>query len=239
MKTALVALLLSAAAHAAELPPGADIYILGELHDNPAHHVQQAEWVSTLSPAAVAFEMLTPSQAALITPYTARDADTLGPLLAWEDSGWPSIEMYAPVMSASDAVIVGVAGDPPDLTAYDLDIPLSEEEQATRQALQQDVHCGMLPDDILPGFVARQREKDAQFAELTLRAYDQYGGPVVLITGNGHARTDWGVPAAIARVRPDLRVVSAIQGEGGATPPGDLTVQATAPERDDPCAVFR
>jgi len=41
----------------------ADVALLGEIHDNPEHHVRQAEAIASLAPSAVVFEMLTPEQA--------------------------------------------------------------------------------------------------------------------------------------------------------------------------------
>ena len=37
---------------------GADIVVLGEIHDNPRHHEIQAEIVQALQPAAIVFEMI-------------------------------------------------------------------------------------------------------------------------------------------------------------------------------------
>ncbi|WP_299838285.1 ChaN family lipoprotein [uncultured Jannaschia sp.] len=219
--------------------PPADIYVIGEIHDNPVHHAVQANLVARLDPEAVVFEMLSDEQAARIEPDTPRDAATLGPLLDWAESGWPDIALYAPIMAASDAVILGAAGAAGDLSVYDLDVALPVEEQAARERLQAEAHCGALPEDMLPDFVARQRATDAQFAARTLAALDAHGAPVVLIAGNGHARTDWGVPAAIARVRPELGVVAVVQGEGDPTVPGDLVLQATPQDRGDPCDAFR
>ena len=42
----------------------ARIVILGEIHDDPAHHANQARAVSALHPRALVFEMLTPAQVA-------------------------------------------------------------------------------------------------------------------------------------------------------------------------------
>lgn len=238
----LLALMLAGAGWAEEVSlPEADIYVLGERHDNPDHHRVQADLVARIAPRAVVFEMLTPEQAERIRVGAPRDAATLGSLLDWGASDWPNIAFYAPIMAATTAPILGAAGAAGDLSAYALDEPLSEAEQAVREALQAEAHCGMLPPDVLPYFVASQRATDAQFAARTLAALDSHGAPVVLITGNGHARTDWGVPAAIARVRPDLRVVSVVQGEGvpGDTPPGDIVLNSAAPVRADPCAAFR
>ena len=235
---AAVILLIANAAGAQDLPP-ADIYVLGEIHDNPAHHAMQADLVAQLRPSAIVFEMLSEDQAERIGPETPRDAATLGPLLDWAESGWPDISLYAPIMAVSDAPILGAAGAPGDLSAYGLDAPLPPEEQAAREELQAESHCGALPEDVLPDFVARQRAVDAQFAARTLDALEAYGAPVVLIAGNGHARTDWGVPAAIARVRPDTKVVAVVQGEGDPTVPGDVVLQAEAQDRGDPCDAFR
>ncbi|WGH80020.1 ChaN family lipoprotein [Jannaschia ovalis] len=240
---ALVALALAGAAGAQTLPelPPAEIYVIGEQHDNPTHHKMQAALVTRIAPTAVVFEMLDADQAARITPGVTRDAATLGPLLDWAESGWPDIAYYAPIMAATDAPILGAAGPADDLSGYGLDAALPDDQQAAREALQAASHCGALPEEILPDFVARQRALDAQFADRTLAALDRYGAPVVLITGNGHARADWGVPAAIARVRPEVAVVTILQGEDGIVPPGggDLVLDADAPARGDPCDAFR
>ncbi|MEM7642843.1 MAG: ChaN family lipoprotein [Pseudomonadota bacterium] len=231
--------LLAGMASAADLPP-ADIYILGERHDNPTHHETQARLVAQIEPAAIVFEMLTGEQADRIDPTIPRDPQVLEQLLDWSDMGWPDIAMYAPIMADPETPIVGAAGSAGDLSAYGLDEPLPPAQQAARERLQADAHCGALPENILPDFVARQREMDAQFAARTLDALDEYGGPVVLIAGNGHARNDWGVPTAIARVRPDVTVIAVVQGEEGWVPPGgDLVIDAPAPARDDPCDAFR
>lgn len=237
-RTFAVFSLISWSAGAQSVPP-ADIYVLGEIHDNPTHHAEQARLVAEIGPTAVVFEQLSDEQADRIDADTPRDPQVLDRLLDWSESGWPDIAFYVPIIAASDAIILGAAGAPGDLSAYGLDTALPPDQQAAREQLQADAHCGALPEALLPRFVARQRATDAQFAARTVAAFDAHGGPVVLITGNGHARTDWGVPAAIARVRPDLRVVSVVQSEGEDTVPGDLTLQATAPARDDPCAAFR
>ncbi|WP_299816512.1 ChaN family lipoprotein [uncultured Jannaschia sp.] len=229
---------IAGTAGAQDLPP-ADIYVLGEIHDNPAHHAVQADLVAQLGPAAILFEMLSDEQAVRIGPDTPRDAATLGPLLDWAESGWPDIAFYAPIMAASDAPILGAAGEAGDLSVYGLAAALPPEEQEARERLQAEAHCGALPEEMLPDFVARQRAIDAQFAARTLAALDAHGAPVVLIAGNGHARTDWGVPAAIARVRPDLAVVAVVQGEGDPTVPGDVVLQAEPQVRGDPCDAFR
>ena len=64
---------------------------------------------------------------------------------------------------------------------------------------------------------------------------------VVVITGNGHARRDRGIPAMLALAAPGLTIVSLGQMEGTAPPdaPFDLVIVTDAPERGDPCLAFR
>jgi uncharacterized iron-regulated protein len=119
--------------------------------------------------------------------------------------------------------------------------PLPQEQQHAREELQQTAHCNAMPPEMLPAMVDLQRLRDAVLARETLRALDETGGPVVLITGNGHARRDWGVPAYIAVLRPDLEVLSIGQQEDGAGTPGgfDALLSAPAVDRPDPCEAFR
>lgn len=242
----------------AEIPQAArdaQIVILGEQHDNPDHHVRQAAWVAALNPRAMVFEMLTSEQ----IPDAAAQWETqaeLDALLGWTGSGWPSFDMYFPIFAAApDAVLYG-AGVPraalrsalekplsahPLAADYALDQPADPAEQAKREQLQADAHCGALPEEMLPMMVDAQRLRDVTLADAALTALEQGGGPVVVITGNGHARADWGVPAFIARANPDVRVFSLAQGEDGAAVQGafSATLDAPAPERGDPCAAFR
>ncbi|ROU01029.1 ChaN family lipoprotein [Histidinibacterium lentulum] len=237
------------------LPAAAqDIYVLGELHDNPEHHLEQARRVAVIEPAALVFEMLTPEQAAAAEGIDPLDRQALEEALGWNGSGWPDFAMYHPVFaSAPEAVIYGAAV-PRELLSSAMESgaeavvgrpgllpPVSDEERAERIALQGRVHCGALPDEMLPGMVEAQRVRDAGFAHVALKAFEETGGPVVVITGNGHARTDWGVPASIRGARPDVEVFALGQFEGAAEQdaPYDEVVIAAPVARGDPCAAFR
>ena len=235
---------------------GADIVILGEVHDNPAHHRRQAELITALSPSAVAFEMLSPAQAAIANGTSARDS-RLAEALDWADSGWPDWSLYQPVFEAvgrtpiygmavsrgalNTAVSEGAAeafGDGAAL--FGLTSPLPAAQQALREAHQREAHCDLLPETLLPGMVAAQRLRDAVFARVAIRAVEQTGGPVVVIAGTGHARVDWGMPAALKLAAPALRVVSLGQLEArpSADVPYDLWLVADPAPREDPCAEF-
>jgi uncharacterized iron-regulated protein len=235
---------------------GADIIILGEVHDNPQHHRRQAELLTAIAPAAVAFEMLTPAQAATANATAVRD-ERLAEALDWAGSGWPDWSLYQPVFVAvGNTPVYGMAVPRESLNAavtggaasafgegagdFGLTDPLPAAQQSEREAHQQAVHCNALPAAMLPGMVEAQRLRDAAFARTALEAHREAGGPVVVITGSGHARVDWGMPAMLREAAPEMRVVSIGQLEeqpAGAAPYDHWLVSEPAP-RPDPCEGF-
>jgi len=237
--------------------PGASVYFLGEVHDHPGHHLNQARAIAAIKPSALVFEMLTPAQAAN-PPATWDSAKTLADALAWEGSGWPDFGIYYPIFEAAPtARIYGAAvpreqaravfGQPVaqvfagDAARFGLDQPLSPEEQATRETNQAEAHCNALPVDLLPGMVAVQRLRDAELARVAELALRDTGGPVVVITGTGHVRRDWGAPAALTFAAPEVSTLSLGQYENAAPDPAltDLWLVTDAVARDDPCAAFQ
>lgn len=233
----------------------AEIVLLGERHDNPAHHARQAEWVAALHPKALVFEMLTPDQAARGNGAPRSDATTLEAALGWADSGWPAFEMYFPIFAAAPEAQIYGAGVPRDVLraqvqrplaqhplagAYGLDRAPDPQEQAAREAMQAAAHCDALPEEMLPVMVDAQRLRDMTLADAALRALRDTGGPVAVITGNGHARADWGVPALLAHAGSGVAVFALGQSEAGQGVSGtfSLTLDAARPDRDDPCAAF-
>ena len=160
-------------------------------------------------------------------------------------------------MAASDAVLVGAALPRDtvraafsesatvifdgDAALFGLDLPLPAGELKARKQLQFEAHCEAMPMEMMAGMVEAQRLRDAAFAQATIAALEKFGAPVVLITGNGHARRDWGVPAYLARVAPDASVLSVGQGENGGDPGGifDAVWDAPATDRPDPCTAFQ
>lgn len=237
---------------------GADVVFLGELHDNPAHHLRQAELVSELAPTALVFEMLTQAQADLVSPELVADEAALEAALGWNDSGWPDFSMYYPIFAAAPEAAYFGAAVPRDVAraamaeglhtgfrgeaeAFGLTTPLPEEQQARREALQLAAHCDAMPEEMLPIMVDIQRLRDAELAYSAVQALEAHGGPVVVITGNGHARMDWGAPVYLMAAAPALRIAALGQGEDDGAPSGLFDVVESAPpaERGDPCTAFR
>jgi uncharacterized iron-regulated protein len=253
---ALVVALLAfeAAADVPQAARDAEIVVIGEQHDNPAHHIRQVEWVAALQPKALVFEMLTPVQGVKANVDWA-DQAALDATIGWSQTAWPSFDMYYPIFEAGRGALIYGAGVPreelrvqltqalavhPLASLFDLDQPADPDEQEARELLQARAHCDALPEAMLPVMVDAQRLRDMVLADVTLRALAHTGGPVVVITGNGHARTDWGMPALVANAAPDVDVFAVGQGEEGAAVEGafSITLDAPSPARGDPCAAF-
>ena len=242
---------------------GADVVMLGEVHDNALHHAVQARIVAALQPSAIVFEMITPGQARAVTEDIRADVLKLQSALEWEARGWPNFAMYYPIFAAApregifggavpredvrDAVSEGAAailgGAAP---LFGLDQPLDDQQQAAREALQMAAHCDALPEEMLPGMVEAQRLRDAALARAVVNALSQGGdGPVVVIAGNGHVREDWGEPSALRHyldaTGETAEIVTFGQFEEAAPEAPQVTrwLVTEAAKRDDPCATFR
>ncbi len=267
MRAFLMAILIAAPVWGGELSvTGAinaalrqNIVIVGEVHDNPTHHFVQREFARAIRPSAVVFEMIEPRQETVLNRLLKDGAsdDQIAKELNWADAGWPDIAQYTQIMRAADAPVYGAAVPRGQARAavleggasvlgeqaakqFGIDQPLPAEEQAEREAHQHDAHCGALPAEMLPGMVEVQRLRDAALALASMRAHRDTKGPVLVITGNGHADLLKGAPAALSRAAPSLTVFSFGQLE--AVPDGPVPFDGyhiTLPvERDDPCAAF-
>ncbi|UWS80447.1 ChaN family lipoprotein [Phaeobacter sp. G2] len=243
-------------AQVADVLAGADVIILGEVHDNKRHHQVQAELVAALQPRAVVWEMITQEQAEALTPQILQNPAETARVLDWEASGWPGFGLYAPVFKraaramqfgalvpraqSKEALQVGVANHfGAQAQQFGLDQPLPVAEQATREAEQMANHCNALPDHVLPMLVDVQRLRDASLAAAAKRALEQTGGPVVVITGNGHARLDRGLAVYLQRALPGVVIRALGQMEEGAIQGQfDVVLSAPAVQRPDPCLGF-
>ncbi|OWU73301.1 lipoprotein [Marinibacterium profundimaris] len=236
---------------------GADVLFIGEIHDNSEHHERQAEVTASVAPRAIVFEMLTPEQAEAAVPEIMGDKAALEEALGWSGSGWPDFAMYHPIFAAAPGARVFGAGVPreaaraamdggvagwfgaADAARFGLDQPLPEAQQAEREAMQMAAHCDALPEEMLPVMVDIQRLRDAALARAAAQALEETGGPLVVIAGNGHTRSDIGAPVYLARALPDIEIRTLGQSEDGALG-GAFDVRADSPavEREDPCAAF-
>ena len=243
----------------------ADFVLLGEKHDNPYHHALQAralrEMLARGKKPAVAFEMLDTDQRPAMDAYLAKkdaSAEGFGAAVDWEKRGWPTYAWYAPIVKiALDAHLPIVATnlpraelraivhdgklDPARARELGVDKPLSDVQAVEVREEMRETHCGQLPEEMLDPMALAQRARDGALGAALIAA--AHGGPVVLIAGNGHARTDRGVPAYLyAHAATGARVVSVSfsEVEHGEKEPGPspydyvwFTPRATD---EDPCA---
>ncbi len=241
----------------AEAMKAADVVILGEIHDNPAHHKVQEAAITLLEPSAVVWEMLTEVGARRIDAALIAQPEEMAKALDWADQGWPEFDMYHPIFSAAPEGARIYGGNVPraaamaaidtgeavafgaDAARFGLTVPLPAAERAEREAAQMLAHCDAIPQESLGAMVRVQRLRDAVLARAVIAAMDETGGPVAVITGNGHARADWGIPVYLRRVRPDLRIFVLGQSEDGQIEGAfDAVIDSPPVPREDPCAVF-
>lgn len=259
IRAALIALAFAAPAAAREVGaevldslPQVDITVLGEVHDNPEHHANQARAIAAIEPAAVVFEMLLPEQVKRL-PADRTDAAAVDAAIGWTARGWPDFAIYQPIFTAAGkARIYGADVPQADLAravrkgaasvmqGFGLAEPLDAEQQKQRETELWAAHCFALPKGAMAGMVEAQRLRDASLARAAIRAVRETGGPVVVITGAEHARRDWGVPALINIAAPALTMLSVGQVEGAAEEePFDLWITTEGVRgRGDPCEGF-
>jgi len=210
----------------------ADFVLLGERHDNPDHHLLQAEVLRSLIAIgrrpAVGFEMLGLEDASAIANHLAaapNDAAGLGRAVNWNQRGWPDWTIYQPIAEAAlqaELRIVATnlpltvarkmsrdgraALGPQVIRELDLDRSLPESVFASMAADIRDAHCGSAPEENLRAMVDVQRARDAQMAQSLIVASDRDGA--ILVAGAGHVRIDYGIPVYLRQNAPDKRVIS-------------------------------
>jgi uncharacterized iron-regulated protein len=190
--------------------------LLGEVHDNPAHHRIRArlieEIANTGARPAVVFEQfnldrdpaLVAAQAAGANAEQLAEAGRLD-RKAW---AWP---LHKPLLEA--ALQHGLPVRAGNLARAQLGADLqaavetdtgaiwsarlraarwTEREAALLRADIVEGHCHKLPEAIVPRLVLAQRVRDAAMAQALVD--DATADGAILIAGNGHVRSDLAVP---------------------------------------------
>lgn len=219
--------------------------LLGEKHTNPDHHRIQAALIEARASRggnpAVVFEMIDRDQSETLKRYLAKSdasAEGLGAALNWKKRGWPSWPIYQPIAEASfrhnltilpgsltRQTIRAVAKQGVSVLGADrvklwqLSKPLAGPLAEALGKVLDDSHCGMMPKSMLPIMLKVQRARDASLADAMIAA----GSAAILIAGNGHTRSDWGVPAHLKSRLPGSETISVAMVEvvEGSTNPKD------------------
>jgi uncharacterized iron-regulated protein len=212
----------------------ADFVLLGERHDNPDHHLLQAEVLRSLIALgrrpSVGFEMFGLDDANAIANHLAfapNDAAGLGRAVNWNKRGWPDWAMYQPIAEAAlQAKLRIVATNLPLDTArkmsgdglaalepsvrseIGLDRPLSDAMFATMAADIRNSHCGYASEKSVKAMVDVQRARDAQMAQSLIAADDRDGA--ILVAGAGHVRNDYGIPVYLSAKSAGKQVITIV-----------------------------
>lgn len=240
----------------------ADFALLGEVHDNPAHHELRGRLIAALADRhpAVVFEQIPETGAPIAPPPPGEALEAWLERQGFDPKGW-RWPLHRPVIEAAvrhgravwgsgvsrellrSVVRGGDTAAPAHLRPLLERTPL---DSAARAALDRDLidgHCGRLPASMIPGMRAAQVVRDAAMTRALLQAAP--GGPAWLIAGNGHVRNDMAVPRLLRAEAPGKRlvVVGFLERDMNGAPPGaearaayDVVVVTARVERGDPCA---
>jgi uncharacterized iron-regulated protein len=187
--------------------------LLGEIHDDPAHHAIRGRLLQEIAGAGVRptvvmeqFDLdhddtLRAAQQSGATAEQVADAGALD-RKGWQ---WP---LHEPVIAAALAAKLQIrAGNLPRSALFEPEATLAGNAslrarfdsarwtKAQARKLRHDIvidHCGQLPAAIVPRLVLAQRVRDAAMAQALVD--DATGDGAILIAGNGHVRRDLGVP---------------------------------------------
>lgn len=223
------------------------VVYLGESHDNPYHHRDQARALEAMlaggARPALAFEMLTQAQQDVVDGAMLGGASpaALGTLLKWEERGWPAFDMYQPLfdMARRDGLPV---------VALDLDessvrriakaglgaLPVEERtglasrlapDARREQGIARDIetaHCGLLPAAAVPGMVDAWHARNVTMARRILQALER-AHQVVVIVGQGH-QSPGGLADQVEALRPGtLQLIVDLVEAGGREPDQTLS----------------
>lgn len=246
---------------------GHAVVLLGEVHDSPVQHRLRVEALRLRIAAgerpALAFEQFDTERQSDIERARRerpRDADYLIAQASPAKSGW-NWALYRPFVQLAldhDLPIVaanlgrapakrvaregwGALFDSAAQTALGLDRIAPAVLAIQREDIDAG-HCGMLPASALDGLVRAQIARDITLAQ-AVRPHAARG--IVLLTGNGHARRDVGVPIWLRDLAPGTAVSIGLIEHGDDANAAELAARFDAyavtarAERPDPCAEFK
>lgn len=243
----------------------AEIVLLGELHDNVTQHRLRLQWLRELAdraPITIVLEHLDADiqprleQARLaLDPKQSVEARAreLAEAAGFRFDGWDwaligpviglalerNIPLQAANLSSREAFAIA-RGQAHPLASM---VPRGWSAEVERSMAQsiRDGHCGLLPEAMIPAMVLAQRARDARLAEAVMLARAS-GRKAVLLAGNGHVRSDLGVPLHL-RDRGAQSVIFSVGllEASGSQDAGlyDAVRITEAQIREDPCEALR
>ena len=244
------------------------VVLLGEVHDNAAQHATRAAALRRLlaggARPAIAFEQFDRERQPDID-RARRELPPVGRTAAEHviaqarpaRSGWdwnlyrPFVELaldydlpiIAANLSRADAMRVAAEGfaaafDEATRMRFALDA-LPPQLLAAHERAIDDGHCNRIPVDALPALARAQVARDLALAQ-AVRPH--FANGVVLLTGNGHARNDIGVPFFLSEdERARVIAIGLLEGDAPNTDwvaRFDVAFATPIQPREDPCATI-
>jgi uncharacterized iron-regulated protein len=251
----LVAACSSPSAQSEKLVFAQPVVLLGEVHDNAAQHALRLrafeDWLARGARPALLMEQFDRERQGDIDRLRAQrpppDADALIAAATAPRDGWNwafykpfvalALQYGLPIVAANvsrdDAR--GVIRDGLAARGFDAAVPADIESAIVQEVL--DSHCGMLDEPTARRMTRAQVARD-QFMARTVEAHAERG--VVLLAGNGHVRSDIGVPRWLsADTRSRSEAIGVLESRDRADGRFDRVVFTAAQPREDPCAAMR
>jgi uncharacterized iron-regulated protein len=198
----------------------ADVLLLGEQHDAPAHQSLERQIVEALAArsvlAALALEMADSGNSTATLRADASEEQTRI-ALNWNNDAWPWAAYGPTVMSAVRAGVPVLGANlartqmKNSMADAQLDQRLPGPALKAQQQLIRQGHCGLLPESQITPMTRIQIAKDRRMAD-TVQTAVRPRQVVLLISGSVHADKLLGVPQHLP---PELRV-KAIRLRSGA-----------------------
>src|SRR5262245_46693664 len=184
------------------------VVLLGEVHDNAEQHALRAaalrKWVEGGARPAIAFEQFDrEQQPAIDRARRDRQGDADGLIAQAKGASSWNWQLYKPYIAlALEYDLPIVAANLSRAEAMKLAtkpaapaVPIPPAFLRAHERAIDEGHCRLLPQAALGGMARAQIARDQALAR-SIAPYAQRG--VVLLTGNGHARKDIGVPHWLA-----------------------------------------
>ena len=242
------------------------IVLLGEVHDSVAQHALRAQALRRVvlelgARPAIAFEQFDRDQQQAVDRALQEPGDAASRVSRLIElagaRGWNwelyrpylvlAVEQKLPIVAAnlSRAQAMQVAREGIEAVfaadqraALGLDRIAPDLQQAQEHEIELG-HCGRVPQEALPALARAQIARDAMLAQAIAPFFDR---GVVLLTGNGHARRDIGVPRHLAahdRARAiSIGLLEDDERAAELAADFDVALLTAVQQRPDPCATM-
>jgi uncharacterized iron-regulated protein len=179
--------------------------LLGEKHDNVDHHHLHARVIAALPKAdAILLEMISLDKADRV--HKTQGEFEFQEASDWQKSGWPEYAMYRPKIKAIYAHQLRPGAAHPSRTSVFKAMrgsgdgqgsPLTQLDKEKLSLAIDRAHCGHLETNMIEMMTRAQIYKDKTMAHQLIK--QTAGGRGILIAGNAHLRSDYGVPKYLPR----------------------------------------